>query len=356
MRGVSRDEALKITAESLGVTGSDDLHAITKGALRRALFALAPTSQADVVRSVFEPLAPLGADREWVEEALEDLVVYGDALEMRKIRDDPWDAPGIVLRPAPPSFVERDDGTLMILGVAGELPTALPAELDNRVTSHGPVRTLSAQKSENLASYLKLLGFVQLSEQAWLCLPTAETASTHCQRWEDALHDVDVSQTDVEGIEILDPAKPVSYYRGRWRTPTRDTNGTFVARRPQLYGARLWSLLELRDGLCYRVLDLYGDENRQRPCDVAWRLQAAKDAVAGKPQEIRICESSDGCTLDFFGPIPAFAERRLLLVGTKRKAENCLFSFSLEAAQLKDEIAALERYLWMRPVHQGECG
>jgi hypothetical protein len=54
------------------------------------------------------------------EETLETLLVYGEILEMRTAVDDPWQASPFVLRPAPPSFVIRQDDAVVILGVAGD--------------------------------------------------------------------------------------------------------------------------------------------------------------------------------------------------------------------------------------------
>lgn len=354
MRALTPTEAIAIVGESLGMSAVQEPSALMKPALRRALFALAPASRADIVRYVAEPLSPLGIDRDAVESALDDLVVYGDAVEMRKGPDDPWDAPEVVLRPAPPSFVEREDGKLIIIGVAGDQATALPPDLDQRVTTHGPARILHASKAEYLADHLHNLGFAQLSEQAWLRLPAIETASAHRRHWTDALAKVSASQGIVDDLEILDWGRSVRYYSGRWRTPTAATNGMFVARRPQLYGARLWSFAAIENGVCRQILDFYEDQDRQRPCDLAWRLQAAIDADLGHPQPVRVRQVDETCLLDFFGPLPAFAERRLLLTGTKQASAGCLFSFAIDPSHTATELAALERSLWMRPVRDEE--
>lgn len=350
MRALAPAEAIAIIGESLGMSAVQAPSALLKPALRRALFALAPASRADIVRYVAEPLSPLGIDREAVESALDDLVVYGDALEMRKGPDGPWDAPEIVLRPAPPSFVEREDGSLIILGVAGDQPTALPPDLEQRVTTHGPARILRASKAEQLTDHLHILGFAQLSEQAWLRLPAIESANAHRCHWTERLAKVASSQGAVDDLEILDWGTSARYYRGRWRAPTAATNGMFVARRPQLYGARLWSFAAIEKGVCRQIFDFYEDQDRQRPCDLAWRLQAAIDADLGHPQPVRVRQIDEMCLLDFFGPLPAFAERRLLLAGTKQAGAGCLFSFVIDPSQAAAEITALQRSLWMRPV------
>lgn len=354
MRALTNTEAVAITATSLGQPAESDPSALLKPALRRALFSLAPASRADVVRFVAEPLGPLGVDRNSVEIALDELVVYGDALEMPKGLNDPWDAPATVLRPAPPSFVERDDGTLVILGVAGGQPTALPSDLYQRVTTQGPARLLPASKAEDLPGHLLSLGFAQLSEEAWLRLPATGSARAHRQHWTDALNEMPGSQGAVDDLEILDWGLPARYYSGRWCTPTATTNGMFVARRPQLYGARLWSFAAVENGICRQILDFREDRDRQRPCDIAWRLQAAIDADFGHPQAVRVRQVGEVCMLDFFGPLPAFAERRLLLAGTKLPEIGSLFSFAIDPSHAAAEIAALERYLWMHPVRDEE--
>jgi hypothetical protein len=354
MRALTPAEAVAIIGESLGMSAVREPSALMKPALRRALFALAPASRADIVRYVAEPLSSLGINRDTVEAALDDLVVYGDALEMRKGPEDPWDAPDVVLRPAPPSFVEREDGTLIILGVAGDQPTALPPDLNRRVTTQGPARILHASKAEHLADHLHILGFAQLSEQAWLREPAIQTASAHRRYWTKMLAKLASSEGAVNDLEILDWGRSTHYYRGRWRTPTAATNGMFVARRPQLYGARLWSFAAIENGVCRQVLDFYEDQDRQRPCDIAWRLQAAIDADLGHPQPVRVRQIDDACLLDFFGPLPAFAERRLLLAGTKQAGANCLFTFAIAPSHTATELAALERSLWMRPVRDKE--
>jgi hypothetical protein len=353
MHPLKQNELLKTTGEALGLAAATSASELLKPALRRAAFILAPASRADLIRFVAEPLALLGVARDLVEETLEELITYGDILEMRKLDSDDWDAPPYVLRPAPPSFVQRPDGTIIILGIAGALPTPLTAELAQRVEARGPVRVLAEEDDRSLTAHLRLLGLTALSESAWLRMPTAETAHNHLHRWTQQLSAVEETPGGIPDLEILDFTRPIRFYAGRWAAPGASTTGTFIARRPQLFGARLWSIVEFNQGIARRLIDFYEDEERQRPCDIAWRIQAAIDAINGRPQQVRVRPASSGCTFDFFSPLPAFAERRLILTGNKTPGVRCLYSFQMEDRHVAAERAALETHLWMQFVSDG---
>lgn len=347
MRALARHEAVAATAVSLG-SASSDPQACIKPALRRAVYWLAPTSRADIVRFVTTPLEPLGIERAAIEAALEEMLTYGDALEMDKLATDPWDAPDVVIRPAPPSFVQRADGSIMLLGVAGDQPTPLTPDLAVRVDEQGPVRRLVAPEDPALTSHLRLLGLVQISETTWLRAPPQETAAAHIERWTQRLAQVPREAATISDLEILDPARPVRFYSGRWRPPDARTGGIFLARRARRYGADLWSVAEFSQGQCRRLLDLRDDSDRQRSCDLGWRFQAARDALDGHPQEVRVGRSDDGAALDFFSPLPSFAERRLALVAKKNRKPGCLFSYAVPDQSVAAELQGLRDLLWMR--------
>ena len=354
MRALTKEELLGITAESLGTRATKPTDLI-KPSLRRALFHLAPSSRSDLVRFVAEPLASFAISREQVESALEELIAYTDAFEMKKSPVDPWDAPSVLIRPGPPSFVQRSDGTIIILGVAGEHTTALPPDLQARVSECGPIRVLYGQDDNSLVPHLKLLGLTALTEAAWLRTPKPESSENHLKHWQDILQNAAFEASDIAELEILDTARPTRYYKGRWRQPSEATAGIFVARRPRQYGASLWAMAEFKRGVCRRLIDVWDDEDRQRPCDIAWRYQAAVDADEGHPQDVRVRESAAKCFLDFFSPLPGFAERRLALVGEKLVGTGCLFSFEMSGKDASAEIDALVTNLWMRAVRAEEA-
>jgi hypothetical protein len=345
MRSLSLADLLLSIGDGLGVSDPGAIGPLLKPALRRAAHILAPAARSDLVRFVAEPLVAFGDQRDAVESALDEMIVYGDILAMRRQSLDDWGAPAEVLRPAPPTFVRRGNGEFIILGVAGDHPTALSQELDALLVDDGMVRRLAVQ-GEDLSTHLRLLGFAHLSEQAWLRTPPMESAAAHLARWQAKLDAAPTLDHAVDGLELLDGARDPLYYRGRWTAPgTR--SGMFVSRRPQLYGAPLWSLVSLDQGRARRLIDLYADDDRQRPCDLAWRIQAALDAERATPQRARIRRGAATASIDLFSPLPAFAERRLALVATKAAGAQCLYSFSLPDARLAEEVGALRTLLWM---------
>ena len=353
MRAIQSADILSLTAASLGIASAGSVRDLLKPALRRASYLLAPCSAADLIRFVAEPLTPLGEVRAEAEAELQDLIVYGDIFEMRRIDGDPWDTPSVVLRPAPPAFVMRSKSQAFILGIGGDYPSPLPADLSAGLDDAGPVRLLDCPGDEDLAGHLREFGLTELSEHAWLRIPPAVPAAVYVEDWRSHLKATPANATTVADLEIIDSARPTSFYSGRWRAPRKADVGLHVARRPQVFGGNLWCVVELTDGQPVRLLDLHPTNGFFRPCDQAWRLQSALDAVRGVPQQISI--SKDGATthLGFGGPLPSFAERKLALVATKSRAPQTLFRFSSSTASLQPEIAFLQSTLWMQPNREG---
>lgn len=345
MRSLSPSDLLLSIGDGLGVSHPCAISPLLKPALRRAAHILAPAARGDLVRFVAEPLAPFGDQRDAVESALDEMIVYGDILAMRRQSLDSWGAPAEVLRPAPPTFVRRSNDEFIILGSAGDHPTALSQDLDALLIYDGVVRRLGIQ-DEDLSAHLRLMGFAQLSEQAWLRTPPVESHAAHLARWQARLDAAPSLEHAVDGLDLLDGARNPVFYRGRWTAPGTQS-GMFVARRPQLYGAPLWSLARFEEGRVLRLIDLYADDDRQRPCDLAWRIQAALDAERATPQRARVQRTTGTASIDLFSPLPAFAERRLALVATKAARARCLYSFALPTARLAEEVGALRALLWM---------
>jgi hypothetical protein len=349
---LSAAAALSRIAVSLrvGVPAGDGLRASTIAqALRRACYVLAPCSRSDLARGVSTSFAGLGGDgdevRAEVDEILEALLVYGDLLEMRPSDADDWRTSDFVLRPAPPTFVRRSDGSIVILGVAGDEITPLTGEMTSQIVEHGVLRTLEARTDFDLAAFLKDSGLIEISERSWLRSPQQESAASYAAAWLRRL--ADRPSSDAESVRVLDGHKPADYYAGRWSEAAGHT-GFFVGRRGQQYGAELWCLVELDGGGVRRFLDFVSVGDRVRPCDVAWRVQMALDAAAGNPQRMSVRSvSGDRAILDFFSPLPSWAERRLTVSGTKVDRERCLLSYSLPSARLASELEFLKNFLWL---------
>lgn len=352
MRIISTSELRSVTARGLGLPENMSEQELLKPALRRGAFLLAPCSAADLIAFVAEPLMPLGDLRNTLEDALAELIAYGDILEMRRLDSDPWDAPALTLRPAPPSFILRGQHEAILVGVSGDLPSPLTAELADQVAEEGPVRVLRSD-IEHLDAHLKLLGLTQLTESIWLRTPVAEAAQAFVSRWSEKLEARLDLVGAVDGLEILDPAKPRRSYRNRWRQPAAGDTGIFVAKRGQVYGGKIWCLVRLEGGTPIKLLDLYSDSDRQRPCDLAWRLGAAIDAVRGDPLSLVVRKIGEKSRLEFSSPIPSFAERHLALAGAKLAGDGYLFAFEMDNTKVEREVNHLQSLLWMTTSREG---
>lgn len=318
------------------------------GALRRAASYLCPCSAATLVRAVVRPLRGLVPDldaaKELVEETLDAMIAHGDVLEQPEVQGDTSSA-RVLLYAAPASFVVRQSGLVVLLGVAADQLSPLPSELERRIEYLGHVRRLSPIAGEDLRSELRQLGLIELTFDTWLKGPARESAAQHVAAADRALDSV-VPSRDIPGLQLLDPEKPVRYYRGRWVDPKGQT-GRYVARRRQAYGADLWCYLELRGGQPERMIDLPQRGSRWRGCDEAWRLQMALDAQRGSPQRFRVTPSGDAAVLEFLSPVPAWARRRWDAIGEPVPSAGSLFAYRIPKAEIDEERRFARDTLWL---------
>lgn len=347
----SRDDAIAIAREAYGLgagTAIDD--AYLASALRRAAGHLCPCSPRTLVSAIADLHHGLEQDDAFearIEDILDSLVAHGDLLELSDVTTLDDRVKGTWLFAAPPAFMVRTSGSALLLGLSADEALPLPQEIKDRVRHQGAARFLDPAGNEPLADMLKGFGFRQLSQDAWLRPPKREGA-------QDLLASLDarLSQQgragDVEGLQILDDTRVVRRYRDRWQ-PARSQSGTFIVRRPQAYGADLWGYGELEAGGLVRLIDLPGTGSRWRGCDVAWRIQMARDALAGRHQCYRLSSLPEGVRFDFFWPIPDFARRRLAALGQILPADNCLMSYLVGADDADEEAAFLSDYLFLQP-------
>lgn len=320
--------------------------------LRRAIQVMAPCPQHELVRAVANSLEWIGDDqlRARIERLTDDLIVFGDILEMSGGQGDGnINSSGFVLRAAPPSFVTRPNGSCVILGIAGDYISPLTNELEMQVVSRGPLRIIPNAGNEVQAT-LRELGLLKLSERAWLRMPSVEPATAHVAAWRQRVGN-EPHAAGLHGVRILDTSRPPTFYNDRWCDPTAKHAGFYVARRPQKYGAPLWCVADVEAGAVHRFKDLSSPGDRLRPYDLAWRIQAALDALAGAPQRYRSSPVGDDKTLvRFYSPIPSWCERHLTIVGVKTKADKCLFSFEIPNASVANELRLLRETLWMTEI------
>ena len=280
---------------------------------------------------------------ECINEIIEGLIVGGDLLEINDVATDDPEVKGTWVFAAPPGFVVRASGDIFLLGVVPDQDTFLPQSLASRIRYEGFVRVIEPKSDEDMPNELLEQGLQQRSEEVWLKSPKKELPEDMRNRFQQQLA-IQPPSGVVNGLQILDPAQPVTYYRGRWKTP-RSQSGNFVARRPQEFGAPIWCFAALEDGMVVRLMDLPDKKKRWRGCDVAWHLQMAIDHCNHTPQVYRRRHNGDSVCLDFFSPLPEWSRRRLMIIGNQIPPERSLISFSVPVTKVEVEEKFLQERL-----------
>ena len=164
----------------------------------------------------------------------------------------------------------------------------------------------------------------------------------------------------VEGLTVIDPAAKVTYYRGRWRPLKPADSGLFVARRPQAYGADLWCVVLVAGGAPVRLLDLPADDpaapGSRRGLARPGRARRRRAQPSGVPRRRRCgTGASAGRTVDFFSPLPRWAERYLQLTGMAvPRTAGALCSYRVpEGAHARPCRFPCQDMLWMRQINDG---
>lgn len=361
---LSPSDVQRITLQALQVDGkaSGDLASVPSlaAALRRAAAFMCPCPPRSLTRAVATGLRGLVPPErpleEQIEEVLGSLIAYGDVLELW-IEDEPGGMRRRLLYAAPPAFARHPSGVLYLVGLAADESVKLPEQLYGLVEANGVARRIKAP-TEGAVDALRALGFVELPDSIWLWCPEPETASRHVERYNRLLDQASPVTSDPT-LEILDPERPVRYYQGRWTAPRSIHTGRYVARRPQTYGAPLWSFVELEAGRPTRLIDLpaFGKhipaEVRPycRACDQAWQLQAAIDAERGEAAWFRRrSDASGNMLIDLVAPPPAWLERRWTVLGRRApRSKGALVSFELPDAVADHEISFASNRLWLTP-------
>ncbi|HEY6347638.1 MAG TPA: hypothetical protein VIY49_39610 [Bryobacteraceae bacterium] len=345
---------MKTTRRALGlpVLDGDALDDALLGALlRRASGILCPCSPATLSSTVAASLEGLAENRDAIVKRLtgitDSLMIYGDLLELSHTTIDDPAAKGTWVFAAPPSFAGGPGGSIFVLGTARDEITPLPASLSTRIVYRGPLRVLRPHPEEDLPAILGDLGFLQLPQSTWLKAPRLQSAADFLNSVSARLASQPASG-EIQDLWILDPDSPADYYADRWRAPRNDT-GEFVARRPQAYGAPIWGYASLSEGTSVRFLDLPLVNTPWRGCDVAWHLQMAIDACRGTPQHYRLRHTAQGHSLDFFSPLPMWAHRRMMVVGSPGPREKCLLAFQITEQDFQSERMFLQQHLWLMP-------
>lgn len=319
--------------------------------LRRSAGIHCPCSRVTLQKSILDSLKYLTDEKqplsERVEAAIEGLIVGGDLLELNDVVFEDSNATGSWVFAAPPSFIVRRDGSIFVIGIVPDQDTFLPNSLSELITYDSYTRTIESPPGRDIRQELQEQGLRELSESAWLKSPKQGTAESILDQYKDIL-DNQPSAGHIQDLRILDFESSVSYYKGRWKTHV-DNAGTYVARRPQEFGAPIWCLTHVEGGQVVRFLDLPFGKTRWRGCDMAWYLQMAIDHIRGCPQQYLRSVVEDEIRLDFFSPLPLWTRRRLMLFGRSVQRERCLFSYMLARSQAQAEEQNLQETLWLSP-------
>ena len=342
-RGVTQ---LGLDPNTLDLTSVEAIAA----ALRRAAQIFCPCASATLVRVIVEPMKQLVKDidtfRDSVWNTLEAMIAHGDLFEHRDIQELSTPSTTTLVYGAPVGFVARDSGSVILLGISSNQSSVFPDDLTTRIEYVKYLRRLRPTQNEDLRAVLAQLGLSEVSYNRWLQSPGDEPPAQHVSRLDRLLYAAPPSGA-VPGLSILDPEQPVRYYRGRWRE-VRGDSGKFVARRNQAYGANLWCYIELRDGDPERLLDFPQTSSQWRGCDEAWRLQMAIDAQRGNPQRFRLLSGpGSDRVVQFFSPVPAWAQRRWDAVGEPVQSRGCLFAYRLADSELVEEMNYARDALWL---------
>ena len=286
--------------------------------LRRCAGFLCPCSRAALRAALLESLSQLGGDPEElpgrIDDAIEGLIIVGDLLELNDVATVDPAVKGTWVFAAPPSFVVRPSGSVFLMGIVTDQDTFLPQSLASRVEHDGLARLIATEPAEDLPRRLQEHGVRALPESVWLKSPKP-MAATELKDQTKARLDRQSPCGNIKDLLVLDPARPVTYYRGRWVPPGNDMSGIVVGRRPQEFGAPLWCCVSLSHGEAERFVDFPFRGMRWRGCDVAWHLQLAIDHLRSAPQLYRHSANDAGIRFDFFSPLPQWAQRRFMIFG-----------------------------------------
>lgn len=356
--GLVRLAPSQVVASAVAALGHDKTIAdlstpeVLAAAVRRAASFLCPATPRALTRAVSDTRIGLVEAADSVTDSIRAMVgsvaAYGDLVEV-PVTDDDGGPSRRTLFLAQPAYVRISEATCVLLGVPADGVALLDDALTERVEHDGHIRRLEFGDNEDPSSILAAAGLREYSEAQWLEHPPAEEAGAHVADYVLRLSRSGPSGS-IEGFQILDGSQPVTYYRGRWRIPTKKDSGSFVARRPLQFGADAWCFVQLEGGEVVRLFDLPVHNRMNRGCDEAWRLQAAMDSVRGASQVVRSTDTPlpGRRLLHLLSPIPSWAQRRLDIVGRPvERQRGSLVSYSVDERQIDKELAFLQETMWL---------
>lgn len=337
---------LRLDSDALDLTSTEAI----AGALRRVASFSCPCAGSTLVRGVVRPLRGLVDDladfKDSVETVLDAMIAHGDLIEQARISEDSCYETELLLYAASPCFIMRQSGVVILIGISSEYPFSLPEYLEARIEYISHIRRMLPLPGEDLRTNLIQLCVTELSYSNWLKQPPAQSPAEYISKL-NMLLDAAPQSLEIPGLSLLDPERPVRYYRGRWTEPSNQT-GRFVGRRAQAYGADLWCFIEVNKGNPVKFIDLPIKNSSWRGCDEAWRLQAAIDFERGSPQIFKIHPGpSENIIFRFYSPVPMWARKRWDAVGESIEPSGSLFSYKFAKSELSEEVNFIKKFLWL---------
>lgn len=348
-RIVTPADVLGTTVRVLGlpqkVQEVDTVEALAAQVRRTAAF-LAPCTPRSIREAILASWRGLVAESseriERIDSVIDSLLAYGDLLELPAREEH---TQGSLLYLAQPSFVRRKSGIVFLLGISPDGAPTLPESLRHRVLLVGHTRQLEATPGEDLPGLLLQLGLNELPESLWRKRPRVVSASALVNHFEERLARSEV-YGEAEGLLVLDSHLDPRYYSGRWVPPKKRT-GRFVARRDQRYGSQLWSFVELEEGSPRLLIDI-SPEDGFTGADRAWHLQMAIDHLRGVPQRFTATPGDGDVLLQFYSPVPNWAQHRWELLGKRIPMKGCLFAYKIPLNEYQQEHELLVNQLWLK--------
>lgn len=314
--------------------------------LRHASSFCCPCPPAELAKTAIDLLQPLIEAEELRDEiydCLDEVVAYGDLIEVWPEQDASRQ-----LALSVPSVVRVSARTLLLVGISAKGVDYLPAPLRVRLTFRGCARVLEIDDIDAVMSSLVKAGFLLVTHDEWNRLPHQTTAAGLISQYE-RLATSERTIGSLGDLELLIPETNAKYYKGRW-APAKLQSGAFVARRERRFGANSWCYVRLASGVPTGLVDFPTPDSRYRGCDEAWHLQQAIDHCRGNPQIFRIRTDHNGsdAVIDLFSPIPEWAHRRWNAIGERVAPEHCLFSYRFDPDTVLDESRFAETRMWLR--------
>lgn len=348
MRIVSNQEVQDTLFQALSVPTSENLRSTdTLSSLIRLTASFCcpcqPAEVAKTVISLLQPLIDIEELRDEVYACLDDVIAYGDLIEIRPDQDSPRQ-----LALSIPSVVKVSPRRLLLVGVSPDGKDNLPPLLRSLLTLRGCARVLDIDDIGSAMSSLVSAGYLLVTHDEWNRPPHQSTAADLVSKY-DNLTASERPVGSLGDLELLIPDTNVRYYRGRWQT-AKSQSGAFVARRERRFGTSSWCYVTLSSGVATGLVDLPTPDSRYRGCDEAWHLQQAIDHQRGEPQVFRVRTDSDGSStlFDFFSPIPEWAHRRWNAIGERVAPQHCLFSYRFHPEIVQDESRFAETRMWLK--------